>query len=53
MPTFYGELLSRGVHVYGRYNIVLVSPPFIISKSELDEGLEALDAALGAMEASL
>jgi taurine--2-oxoglutarate transaminase len=52
MQTFYGELLSRGVHAYGRYNIVLVSPPFIITKAELDEGFEALDAALGVVEAA-
>ena len=53
MRTFYGALLARGVHAYGRYNVTIVAPPLVISKSELDEGLEGLDAALGALEASL
>lgn len=53
MPTFYGELLSRGVHAYGRYNLVIVAPPLVITKAELDEGLQALDGALTAVEAKL
>lgn len=53
MKTFYGELLARGVHAYGRYNVVIVTPPFVISRSELNEGLEALDAALTALEKTL
>lgn len=53
MKAFYGELLSRGVHAYGRYNVVIVTPPLVISRSELDEGLEALDGALMALERAL
>lgn len=53
MQAFYGELLARGVHAYGRYNIVLVSPPFVITRAELEEGFEALDGALGVLEAAL
>jgi taurine--2-oxoglutarate transaminase len=48
MAAFYRELLRRGVHAYGRYNIVLVAPPLTIAREELDEGLAALDAALAA-----
>ncbi|HSV50779.1 MAG TPA: aminotransferase class III-fold pyridoxal phosphate-dependent enzyme [Burkholderiaceae bacterium] len=53
MKTFYSELLARGVHAYGRYNIVLVTPPLVIGKGEWEEGLDALDAALGAVENAL
>jgi taurine--2-oxoglutarate transaminase len=49
MKTFFGTLLSRGVHAYGRYNIVLVAPPLTISRDELQIGLDALDAALTAV----
>ncbi|MES2936853.1 MAG: aminotransferase class III-fold pyridoxal phosphate-dependent enzyme [Pseudomonadota bacterium] len=50
MKAFYGELLRRGVHAYGRYNVVIVTPPLVITKAELDEGFEALDAALTVLE---
>jgi taurine--2-oxoglutarate transaminase len=46
---FFGELLRRGVHAYGRYNVVLVAPPLTIKRSELNLGLEAIDAALAAV----
>ncbi|MGQ3032103.1 MAG: aminotransferase class III-fold pyridoxal phosphate-dependent enzyme, partial [Ferrovibrionaceae bacterium] len=46
MKAFFGTLLARGVHAYGRYNIVLVAPPLTISRDELQIGLEALDAGL-------
>ncbi|MBR8040173.1 aminotransferase class III-fold pyridoxal phosphate-dependent enzyme [Burkholderia cenocepacia] len=52
MRAFHGELLKRGVHAYGRYNVVIVTPPLVISRTELDEGLDALDAALTALEAA-
>jgi taurine--2-oxoglutarate transaminase len=53
MKAFYGELLARGVHAYGRYNVVIVTPPLVIERAELDEGFEALDAALTALERAL
>ena len=53
MQAFYGELMARGVHAYGRYNVVIVTPPLVITRSELDEGLEGLDAALSAVERAL
>jgi taurine--2-oxoglutarate transaminase len=53
MRLFYSELLRRGVHAYGRYNIVLVAPPLTIQRAELELGFEALDAALTAVEQSL
>lgn len=53
MRPFYSELMCRGVHAYGRYNIVLVAPPLTIQRQELDIGFEALDAALSAVEQTL
>jgi taurine--2-oxoglutarate transaminase len=53
MKAFYGELLRRGVHAYGRYNIVIVTPPLVINRAELQDGLEALDGALTVVERSL
>jgi taurine--2-oxoglutarate transaminase len=49
MKAFFGTLLARGVHAYGRYNIVLVAPPLTISRDELQIGLDALDAGLAAV----
>lgn len=53
MKVFFGELLKQGVHSYGRYNLVLVSPPLNIKREDLQLGLEAIDAALTAVEATL
>jgi taurine--2-oxoglutarate transaminase len=53
MKAFFGELMRRGVHAYGRYNVVIVAPPLTIAKAELDEGFEALDGALEAMQRTL
>jgi taurine--2-oxoglutarate transaminase len=53
MKAFYGELLRRGVHAYGRYNVVVVTPPLVMTRAELQEGLEAMDAALTVVERSL
>lgn len=50
MKAFYGELMRRGVHAYGRYNICLVAPPLNIRREELDLGLAALDGALAVAE---
>lgn len=53
MKAFYSELLARGVHAYGRYNVVIVTPPLVIERAQLNEGFEALDAALTALEKAL
>ncbi len=45
--------MKRGVHAYGRYNVAMVSPPFVITREELSQGLEAFDAALSVVEAAL
>jgi taurine--2-oxoglutarate transaminase len=50
MKVFYGELLKQGVHAYGRYNVVIVAPPLVISRAQINEGIAAFDAALTALE---
>jgi taurine--2-oxoglutarate transaminase len=53
MKTLYAELRKRGVYTFGKFNVTMVAPPLTITKSELDEGLTALDESLGALEATL
>jgi len=53
MKSFYMELRKRGVITFGKFNCVMVAPPLTTTKSELDEGLAAVDGALTAFEATL
>jgi taurine--2-oxoglutarate transaminase len=53
MKTLYAELRKRGVYTFGKFNVAMVAPPLTTTKQELDEGLAALDEALGVLEASL
>lgn len=53
MATLYGELRKRGVYTFGKYNVTMVTPPLTMTKSELDEGLAALDASIGVLESKL
>jgi taurine---2-oxoglutarate transaminase len=46
LPRLLAQLRDRGVYTFGRYNILLVTPPLTIERSELDEGLEALKETL-------
>ncbi len=47
MPKLFSALAARGVYAFGRYNVVHVAPPLIITEAELDEGIAALDEAIG------
>jgi len=49
MRPFYQELMRRGVHSYGRYNVALIAPPLNIKREDLQVGFEAIDAALQAL----
>ena len=46
MPAIFRRLRELGVYTYGRYNCVMVTPPLVITRAELDEGLAALGTAL-------
>ena len=53
MDVFFAALRRRGVHTYGRYNIVAVTPPLTISDRELQHAFNALDGALTELEAAI
>jgi adenosylmethionine-8-amino-7-oxononanoate aminotransferase len=44
-------MMERGVYAYTRWNMIMIAPPFVITEEELDEGIEAIDAALAAADA--
>ena len=46
MARLTAALREEGVYAFGRYNVLLVTPPLTILDSELDEGVEALDRVL-------
>ncbi len=39
-------MMDRGVYAYTRWNMIMIAPPFVIREEDLDEGLDAIDAAL-------
>lgn len=45
-----GALRDEGVYAFGRYNVMLITPPLVISEEELEFGLAALDRALSRVE---
>jgi taurine---2-oxoglutarate transaminase len=46
MPGLLKMLRERGVYAFGRYNIILVTPPLTITRDELAFGVDALCDAL-------
>ena len=40
------DLLARGLYMFGRYNVVVVAPPLVITEDEIDEAVAILDEAL-------
>jgi taurine---2-oxoglutarate transaminase len=46
MPALLKSLRERGVYIFGRYNILLVTPPLTISRDELAAGIEEVGNAL-------
>jgi taurine---2-oxoglutarate transaminase len=46
MERLMGALRARGVYAFGRYNVLLVTPPLTIARDELEHGLDVLDDAL-------
>jgi taurine--2-oxoglutarate transaminase len=53
MATLYKGLRERGVYAFGRYNIVCISPPLVVTEAELDEAFDALELAIGDLEAAI
>jgi taurine--2-oxoglutarate transaminase len=46
MPALLARLRELGVHAFGRYNILLVTPPLTIARDEIELGAAALQTAL-------
>ena len=44
---------ERGLHILMKWNWLMVAPPLIVSRDEIDEGIGAIDEVLGEVEASL
>ena len=44
-------MMDRGVYAYTRWNMIMLAPPFVITEAQLDEGIEAIAAALTAADA--
>ncbi|MBV8434136.1 MAG: aminotransferase class III-fold pyridoxal phosphate-dependent enzyme [Candidatus Eremiobacteraeota bacterium] len=45
LHSLFGDLLARGLYIYGRYNVIVVSPPLTIGEAELDEAMTIFDEA--------
>jgi len=45
LQSLFSDLLARGTYIYGRYNVIIVSPPLTVGETELDEAMEIFDAA--------
>jgi taurine---2-oxoglutarate transaminase len=50
LQAFFNDLLKRGIYIYGRYNVIVISPPLTISEKELDEAMEIFDPAFTELE---
>ena len=46
LPKLLAGLRDRGVYAFGRYNVLLITPPLTIEREELNEGLSALGEVL-------
>ncbi len=53
MPGVLKSLRQRGVYAFGRYNVILITPPLTISRDELAFGVDALSGALAELASAL
>lgn len=52
LQPFFDDLLQRGLYMFGRYNVAIVSPPLTASGPQFDEAAAILDDGLSALERS-
>jgi taurine--2-oxoglutarate transaminase len=52
LPALQRRLLELGAYVFGRYNVLIVAPPLVIEKDELDEGVAILERGIAELAAS-
>ena len=46
MERLMGALRAKGVYAFGRYNVLLITPPLTITRDELEHGFAVLDDVL-------
>ncbi|GAC1578100.1 MAG: aspartate aminotransferase family protein [Candidatus Elarobacter sp.] len=46
MPTLFAALKKRGAYAFGRYNVMHVAPPLVISDAQIDEVVATIDASI-------
>ncbi len=46
MKALLARLLDRGTYLVGRFNVLVVSPPLVVSEDQIEEGVRAIDGAL-------
>ncbi|HEV3155849.1 MAG TPA: aminotransferase class III-fold pyridoxal phosphate-dependent enzyme [Candidatus Baltobacteraceae bacterium] len=47
MEKFFSALRARGAYAFGRYNLLYIAPPLVITQHEIEEVVAIIDAALG------
>ncbi len=47
MPTLFAALKKRGAYAFGRYDVLHVAPPLIITEDQIDEAVATIDIAVG------
>jgi taurine---2-oxoglutarate transaminase len=53
MASFNSYLRSKHVYTYLRFNLCFVAPPLIISRVELDHGLDVMEAGLALLDKAI
>ena len=46
LPRLQRRLLENGVYAFGRYNVLIVSPPLVVERADLLEALDTVESAL-------
>jgi taurine--2-oxoglutarate transaminase len=52
LPALTRRLLELGVYAFGRYNVLVVAPPLVVTREDVDESLAAVEGALGELVAA-
>ena len=47
MPALFAGLKKRGAYGFGRYNVMHVAPPLIITDEQIDEAVATIEGAVG------
>lgn len=50
MPQILGSLKEKGFSTYSHENIIIVAPPLIITKEEIEEAMSIMDQVLGEVD---